>query len=442
MLYPKILIIGQYFHKRSGGGITLSNLFCGWDKNCIASAAMRIIDPDFSICENYYCLGKNEIERKFPFSFMKDKKEFKSGVLKKEHVQLNQSSLAGKNAFNLGKLVKLKDDLLVFSGQLHRRRKIVASNELLDWINEFSPDIIYSQLSSLELIRFVRDLDCRLNKPMVFHMMDDWPISITQSQKGIFRYFWKHTIDKELSLLFSKAKKLLSISESMSEEYKIRYGVEFVPYHNPIDLSDWVLPDKNYEIKKTFTILYAGRIGTGLQNSLLDVASAILNLKTFGLDINFDIQATNDNPVLSELSNYSFVTVKKTVDYSVLPRIFHEVDLLLLPNDFDAKSVSFLKYSMPTKASEYMVSGTPILVYSSPNSAVTKHALKYKWAYVVSENAVEKLESAIRKLYYNIGLRTALGTTAKKFAIEHFNSITVREDFRNVLLNCCINKQL
>ena len=41
-------------------------------------------------------------------------------------------------------------------------------------------------------------------------------------------------------------------------------------------------------------------------------------------------------------------------------------------NDFDKKSISFLKYSMPTKASEYMISGTPVLVYSHGETAVSK----------------------------------------------------------------------
>ena len=36
MNYPKVLIIGQYFHTESGGGITMTNLFKGWDKEKIA----------------------------------------------------------------------------------------------------------------------------------------------------------------------------------------------------------------------------------------------------------------------------------------------------------------------------------------------------------------------------------------------------------------------
>jgi hypothetical protein len=36
MPLPKVLIIGQPFNNDTGGGITLSNLFSGWDKDKIA----------------------------------------------------------------------------------------------------------------------------------------------------------------------------------------------------------------------------------------------------------------------------------------------------------------------------------------------------------------------------------------------------------------------
>jgi hypothetical protein len=39
MYFPKVLIFGQPFNNKHGGGITLSNLFSGWDKDKIAVAA-------------------------------------------------------------------------------------------------------------------------------------------------------------------------------------------------------------------------------------------------------------------------------------------------------------------------------------------------------------------------------------------------------------------
>jgi glycosyltransferase involved in cell wall biosynthesis len=258
----------------------------------------------------------------------------------------------------------------------------------------------------------------------------------------LFRKHWETKIDKELRHLLSQANALMSISEYMSKEYYYRYGMEFIPFHNPIDVKHWLLPDKTYEPEGAFKLLYAGRIGTGLQNSLLEVAAAVGELNTEGLNIVFHIQATNDNPVLKQLGRFEFVSIRKPVPYNELPLIFGEADLLLLPNDFDQKSVSFLKYSMPTKASEYMASGTPILVYSSIETAVTRHALQYHWAVVVSQNKKEVLKAAIKNIYADKDLRMSLGNSARELAIQKFDSNIIRANFKSVLLNSIGKKNL
>lgn len=433
MKYPKVLIIGQYFNTNSGGGITLTNLFHGWDKNNIAVAACEISNPDFSVCEKFYNIGGLEIKRGFPFNLIFSQTHSRSGIVNKT---MGSEDSAKLHNTELSKLKQIKDNLLLITGQIHRRRRLEISKDLFNWINEFSPDIIYSQLSSLELIRLVATLQKKTGNPLVLHMMDDWPVTITSSQKGIFRLFWAKVINTELRDLFKKADVLLSISESMSDEYISLYGRKFIPFHNPVDLKFWTsATKKEYSFKGNFNILYAGRVGTGLQICLLDLAVAIQNLVNKGAKIEFQVQATTDHPVLKELVKFDFVTLRSQAPYNKLPDIFSEADLLLLPNDFDKNSVAFLKLSMPTKASEYMVSGTPILVFSSSETAVAKHALKYGWGYVVSENSTDKLEAAINKLYNDMDLRMALGYRAKEFALKNYDSEKIREGFKNAVQN-------
>lgn len=429
--FPKVLIIGQYFDKRSGAGITMTNLFAGWDKNSIAVAGNNIVDPDFSVCENVYILGNSEIVRDFPFNAGLADMSVSSGVLKIEPDKGDKTSKSNNSGSNH---LSLKDKLMFLTGQIHRRRRFEVSKEFLHWVNEFSPDLIYSQLASYELIMFVGKLGTLLNIPLAFHMMDDWPQTINSSQKGIFKQYWTKKIDHELRSIFKRASCLMSISEAMSDEYKKRYGFTFAPFHNPIDSENWMATsDKNYSRNGVFTLLYAGRIGVGLQNCLLEVADAVETLVHEGYVIEFHIQSTSKNLLLDKLKTFKSVKIRVPAMYSELPEIFRNADTLLLPNDFDENSVSFLRYSMPTKASEYMVSGTPVLVYSSSETAVTKHALKYSWASVVSENSKEKLKNALIDLYNQENLRKAIGMKAKEFAVENYDAANVRKKFREAL---------
>lgn len=440
MNYPKVLIIGEQFDRRSGSGITLSNLFWGWNIENIAVASSEIFSPDVSVCNKYYYLGYQEIKWKFPFNLKLLTQKNKPGIT--ADLLKNNQMAPVKPSESL--LKKIQNKVITISGILHRRREIIISQEFKNWVNDFAPELIYTQLSSFELIEFVSKFQKEFNLPLVIHIMDDWPKTIVDGQRFIFKHYWKALIGKNLKNLFNSADLLLSISDAMSDEYKIRYSLNFIPFHNPIDLNHWSSGVvKNYERKKVFRILYAGRIGKGLRNSLFEVASAIRELlenETFQIEL--QIQATSDDGILDKLKRFNFVKINPPVEYTDLPKIFSAADLLLLPNDFDNKSINFLKYSMPTKASEYMASGTPILLYSHHDTAVTKHAVKNNWAYVVAERSIPKLKEAIKKLYLEMELRTNVGINAQKFAFEHYDSSIVRAYFRDVLYNASRSKLL
>ena len=431
MKYPRVLIIGEYFNLRSGGGITLTNLFCGWDKNNIAVASREINNPDFSVCNKVYQLGYLENKRRFPFNLSpwggKTGSQEVFENTKPQIVSINKKTK--KSDFK-----SLYVDFLKWTNLINYKQELIISNGLRQWISEFSPDIIYSQLSSLELIRFVNSLHIELNIPLALHIMDDWPLAV--KKRGLMKYYWYKVIDQEFRMLLSKASIRLSISESMSEQYKSRYGYNFIPFHNPIDVQYWSKNSKkNYQSGSPFIMLYAGRIGTGIQDCFLDIASATKILVDKGMNIEFHIQPTTNNPVLEKVAKFSFVKIRSIGNYKDLPSVLSEADLLVLPGDFDKKAISFLKYSMPTKVSEYMITGTPILLYSSNEIAVTQHALKYKWAYVVSEQNEDKLANAIFDIYSNMKLRKNLGEDAKIYAKNNFDSNIIRNHFRTILLN-------
>lgn len=65
-----------------------------------------------------------------------------------------------------------------------------------------------------------------------------------------------------------------------------------------------------------------------------------------------------------------------------------KADLLVIPLDFDEMSIRFARYSMPGKTSEYMASGTPILVYAPERTALSMYAKREKWGYSVNRRDV------------------------------------------------------
>jgi glycosyltransferase involved in cell wall biosynthesis len=430
MYYPKILIIGQSFNKKSGGGVTISNLFKGWPKDrlVVASNTNLYSDLDTSVCDTYYQLGYNGKLHPFPLNIILPK--IACGILPIANAQ--QENTATTPPVKSGKykiIYGIITALLHFFGLYNAFYKLKITPAFEQWLKEYEPDIIYTQLASLELIRFTDAVHELTQKPIAIHIMDDWPLTI--NKPGIFYNYWQHIIDKEFRLLMDKSAILMSISDAMGDEYKLRYGKDFIPFHNPIDINYWkpAVP-KDYSIKDTFTILYAGRIGFGIESSIAQIADAVNEVAQTHRDIVFEIQTGDADAIQKMVQFNDYVKWLQPIAYSALPEKFSGVDLLLLPQDFDAKSVQFLKYSFPTKVSEYMISGTPILVYGDERTGLTKYAVKEQWAYVVTKNDKTALCKAIVDLYSNKQLRKELAERAQQIAVEREDALTVREHFR------------
>jgi glycosyltransferase involved in cell wall biosynthesis len=427
---PRILIISETFKSNSGGGITLSNLFKGYPKNCLSNAIdateINNIHSD-SICDNFYCLGLEEKKVLKLFLFLQ--KKYSSGryIFKKKE---SSQSKAKEKSYRKT-IVNYFFLILHFVGIYHLLYRYEISEKLKEWILEFKPDFIYTQLSNRELIDFTEKLSRLTGASLAIHIMDDWPSTI--SRKGILKKYWTRKIDCEFRNLLDKASVLMSISEGMSIAYKERYNKDFTPYHNPIEINQWTPFSKaeyTYD-PENISILYAGRIGLGTSDSIIEIAKVIEQLCLEGYKISFLIQTTTSNsPIISKLKKFSSVKINKEVQYSELPGIFSKADLLVMPIDFSKKGIQFLKYSMPTKASEYMISGTPILLYADKTISLVDHAKKYGWAYCVTSNSIETLKKSIINLLKDEELRRTLAKTAYNHALENYNAVHVRKLFQ------------
>jgi glycosyltransferase involved in cell wall biosynthesis len=430
MSLPKVLIIGQPFNNDFGGGITQANLFGGWDKGKIAVVCTDHMFNNLNtdICDTYYLLGNEEYKWNFPFNFLQRK--VLSGSVKVKKSNEKPGPVLAKAKLRTKIIDKYFYPFLEYIGLFHCLSKITLSDKLCKWVDEYNPDIIYAQATSREGILFCRLLQEYVKKPMIYHVMDDWPSTI--SKKGPFKNFWHKKIDRELRALLDKSTILLSISHDMAEEYKNRYGKNFITFHNPIEIDFWKSHQrKNYELGTTPSILYAGRIGPGIETSLETIAKAIeqVNMQ-FRRSVKFILQ-TKDKPLW--VDTYNCVTHKAMVPYNELPRVFAEADFLYLPYDFSAESIRFIKYSMPTKAPEYMISGTPVIMFGPGETALMKDGQRNNWAKVVTENNVEALAEAINTLITKDTLRKELAENAIRIAETNYNSVKIRNEFKEVI---------
>jgi glycosyltransferase involved in cell wall biosynthesis len=224
----------------------------------------------------------------------------------------------------------------------------------------------------------------------------------------------------------------------MSAEYKERYNKSFIAFHNPIEIDKWLPYTKSvFSInRKDVTILYTGRIGLGITESLLEVAVAIDQMNETDFYIKLHIQTPSKQQKTTDLlQNFKCVVINPFVDYSKIPEITSKADILLLANDFNKEGINFLRFSMPTKASEYMISGTPVLVYASDETAVSKFFMEHDCGYCLTTQNTEEIVKAIRFMIENEDYREKISQNALEIAKENFSSEKVRNKFQGLLKN-------
>ncbi|MCK5136199.1 MAG: glycosyltransferase [Bacteroidales bacterium] len=433
MTVPRVLLVGQPFNSQSGGGITLTNLFNGWPKDKIAviAAAQLLSNISVDTCNLYYQLGSEEYKWVFPFNFFYP--DYHSGprLIKKQIVPVsNNQSLKVKQT----RIRRYLSAILRWTGLFFYSSRISISINLKDWLSAFNPDIIYIQVSTREGVTFARKLCSYLKLPSAIHIMDDWPSTISDS--GLFKTFWHRKIDSEFRKLLSQVNLHLSISDLMATEYRKRYGRDFIAFHNPIDIDRWRNCIKtDYSIdKRNISVLYAGRIGIGIGESLIDIATSIERMNDKGKKITLYIQTTRiENTILNRLEIYKCIRINPKVNYNQIPQIYASADILVLPNDFNSRGFRYLRLSMPTKTSEYMISGTPVLVYAPKESAVSQLFSNNVCGHLVSNRSIEQIIRALELLIDIVSYRTMLGQNAVKYASQNFNANIVKDRFQRLL---------
>lgn len=430
--FPRILIFNQSFNSYSGGGITLSNLFKGWPKERIAvlSYPYMLTDITHDICENYYQIGQHEYKWLFPFSLFKQ--IYPSGVINGHKIKSGYM-IRAKPGIKHFASTYVVNPILEWLGLHHCISTIHISATLKEWLSEFRPDILYVQVSNLESISFSIKMIDFLKIPSVIHMMDDWPSTI--STYGPLKKYWQKRIEREFMVLLDKVDLYLSISDSMSEEYLKRYQKVFKAFHNPVDIQKFNgSVNNNCSNTGVFRILYIGRIGTANKHTIIQFTNHISKYNPEKTEIWFDIFSKDSGiPELNEIRHLKNVTIGPPVSHEMIQEMMKTYDLLLLPLDFTEEGTKFSRFSIPTKVSEYMLSGTPILVFAPAETAVSQFFSKHNCGSCVTSLDKGELNIALSKLISNIEYRNIISNRALDLAKENFDGNKVRQEFHGLL---------
>jgi glycosyltransferase involved in cell wall biosynthesis len=418
---PRVLFITPAaFNHVSGGGITFSNLFRSWPKDRIATAHNDATAVTTDVCERYYRLGEREIAT-WPIL-----------ARLRASATIASAGPAATTGTAPSALRRLKT--AIFGDGLPERG--ILSPALAAWIAEFRPEIIYTILGTTGMMALIEEVQRRFALPLAVHFMDDWPSAIHRG--GLLSFPQRRHMNALIARLVRSASLRLGICDAMCAEYGKRFGRTFRPFQNTVDVARWSkLARGDAAVGTPIRLLYAGSVlGFAQSDSLVECCAAVALLRAEGLPVELDIYSppAQTAPLRDRLLCDRAILLHDVIsDDESYFRTLAEADILLLPVNFDAHSVRYIRLSMPTKVPSYLVSGTPILVYGPEGVAQVDYARDARWGHVVGRRDRAELAAAIRRLAGDLALRQQLSATARRVAAERHDSTIIRAGFHAAL---------
>ena len=429
MEYAKVLIVcGEPFNASSATGITLSNLFRDWPKDRIAQIYTADMMPDPEICSiNWRVSNKDLI-------FVKQLRQ----LMRRDSQNVAQteapaSTSSIQNIHN-AKLSIIRKILVPFIDLLPYQ----LSEDMLGEITAFRPDVIYSILGGVRIIRLVNNLSERYSIPVVAHFMDDWLSTYSASGRSVATTLQRLMANQLTQQTLKKSSIGLSIGDVMADEYAERFRIPFTAFMNPVALPDVDLSSRLLA-KDEITLIYVGGLHLGRQENLIDLGQAIANVRKQGVRARLAVYAPQaDIEQYGPVLRNDGVELRGTIAPHEVQGVLAQADVAVHVESFLEKFACYTRLSVSTKLPQYCAAGLPILAYCPSQVASGRYVQDHQCGVAVGTQDLAALEAAIRRFALEPALRLQFAKNALTVAHERHDALKERQRFRAVLAQAAV----
>ena len=334
----KVLIVSALPYDVSSTTRAFETYFNKVEKNDLAQIYTNTSAPSFECCRNFFRITDRELLGRI---FNKKKRvgtAFSSGQ---------------KNEKKIDKPVKkfFKKDvgLLHFLRLLLWKKNRWYTEELKQWLNKFSPDIIfYHNSNSIFLTNIALHLKNELNIPLVTEISDD------------YYFIHKHSLSLYRRMYNNKMRHLLKSSDGtifISEKMQKAYSIFNIKNSNYVHIcsKDELTTEFN---KPTKFMCYFGNIGLKRYKTLKIFANYIYKSNSKKIDVYCPQLGNSD---FRKIKNCKCINFCGSLPYKELINAIMNYRYLLIAEPLDRKTSNFISLSLSTKVSDSLKMGKPII---------------------------------------------------------------------------------
>lgn len=269
---------------------------------------------------------------------------------------------------------------------------------LEQYIASIRPTVIMVQAGdSGFMLRLARKLSRKTSSPLLIFNSEDCfyrkhnYLDGSRAQWPLYR-LWRSIYRSAVRATFKHASQMIYSCEPLEQQFSKDFPASSATtVLTPTDVSPRSDPIRTPAKK----LLYAGNLGLGRLESLLEIART---LETF----HPGAELTIFGPALSD-SDHQRLVAQENVNYrgfapyDAVVREMRQCDLVLHVDTLMPHIRRDIRFGFSTKVADCLASGTPMLAYCPPESAVSEYLLKTNAAFVTNDRATlpEVLETAL-----------------------------------------------
>lgn len=378
----KILIVSNTpWSKENSFGNSFSNIFEGIPDLEFANISCRTVtdlEPIVSACF--------EISEKSLLKHLKDKRSPSGKKIDIEALKNCKKSAEESNIKTFAR--KKRWQVLFWARDIIWTLGRWKSQELLDFIDDFKPDLIFQPVYYSS---YLNDIACFIqeytNVPMLGYISDD---CYTLRQFSLSPLYWIDRLHKrkKVKKTIEKCKILYVISEIQKRDYEKAFGVPCKILTKSADFTE--PPQLKTPYNTPLQLVFTGNIGTNRWKSLAVIAQALQELNQNGTKAELRIYTAT--PLTAKMQKALQIDgasyLMGTVPASAIPQIQSEADMLVHAEALDLKNRLAVRQSFSTKLVDYFKAARPILAVGPKDVASIDHLLQNNCA-LVADNAAD-----------------------------------------------------
>lgn len=423
MINRRVLVISNNcFSQSDSNGRTLGNMFFGWPKDNIAQFCVIAKDPNWGLCNNYYCLEDKTVLS----AFLKLKKANGRILLRQKTgntdvcVETVRPKTGSRTAFKL--LLR----------RLAWSFKRWNSHSFTKWVDDFNPDMVLLQLGdSSFMFDIALHIATNRNVPLVTFCTEGYYFfernCFVRSKWDflfypIYKKLYNHTIEKTMPYM----KYAIYCNSLLQKDYTDKFGIP----------SDVIYTGSTIKFfpkgldKNNLRISYLGNLGIDRDSALIEVGEVLHSINP---KYAIDVYGKADEAMQKRFFNAPGVTYHGLVSYDEVKRIIEQSDILFHVESERGYIERQLQYAFSTKIADSISSGKCFVLFAPRNLACSKYIIENECGWFASTKV--ELKTVLIRILNDKTERDSVLCKAKQVAQRNHDYDENARKFQEKLLS-------